>query len=276
MKRTLHTLSGLCLTFLLHAQAPISTCIPYRQGDVWGYLDANGKTIISPRFEEAGLLRQGRARVRQNGKYGFVDGQGNMVIKPQYSSATEFDGMARVCRKGKCFLINAYGEKLPDKTPVLGRCGGVITYNLYFESYQQGQRFGLILNRKMRYDSVLQKHIARYDTLPGLYDEFRENGKGLVAVRLDDKWGMLDQNGQLVLPLAYDQITFPANPPADITRFYGNIRQGQAWGLINEKGEIVVPVKYENIGAFEQGLAWAKPFGKPGGYIDRKGREFFD
>ncbi|MCC6461743.1 MAG: WG repeat-containing protein [Saprospiraceae bacterium] len=275
MKRTLLALAGLCLTLLSQAQTSLSNCIPFRQGDRWGYVDAKGNTLISPRFEEAGLLRHGRARVRQNGRYGFVDAHGNMVIEPKYQSATEFDEYAKVCRKGKCFYIDAYGHSVPDDKAVAGHCGGVITCVRYFESYQQGQRFGLLLSRQMRYDSALQKYTTRHDTLPGLYDEFRENGKGLVAVRQGDKWGMLDQKGRWVLPLDSAQIEFQQHPQGDATQYYGKVRQGRSWGVVNEKGEIVIPVKYESIGNFDQGLVWVKPFGKAGGYADQNGHEFF-
>ena len=65
---------------------------PFREGNLWGFRNDRGKTVIKPQFESAGSFAEGLARVKLNGKWGFVDLQGEMVIAPRFDQARFFQG----------------------------------------------------------------------------------------------------------------------------------------------------------------------------------------
>lgn len=72
-----------------------------RKGSIrlYGYIDAQGKTKIPPRFYSARPFKSGLAAVDPNGdnRYGYIDVQGNVVIEPRYNRGGDFkNGMARV------------------------------------------------------------------------------------------------------------------------------------------------------------------------------------
>lgn len=251
--------------------------IPYRKGNCWGYADPQGKIVVEPQFEAACLLRLGRARVCLNGKYGYVNRFGNIAIEPQFESATEFgEHSAKVSRDSKTFLIDRAG-KILEPSPGTGmRCGGVITTIRYFERYACDGKIMLLTNKCCVFDSIQNKRVVRCDTIPGKFDAVRENGKGLAAVSVGGKWGMLDRMGQMVLPFEFDEIVFNSYPRGPDTQYFGKVRQGNCWGMVDHKGKLIIPPQYETIGWFDQGVVFVNCFDKTGGYADRNGKVFFE
>src|SRR5690606_25445558 len=75
---------------------------------------------------------------------------------------------------------------------------------------------------------------------------------GLAFIRKDNKVGLIDVSGNVVLPPTYEIIK----------DFYGNnarVRNNGLWGVIDKTGKIVVPVEYDDIGELESNkITWAK------------------
>jgi hypothetical protein len=66
-------------------------------GEKWGYIDKEGKTVISPQFERVLWFSGGLAPVAIGGREGYVDTSGKIAIKPQFEMAFTFkDAVARV------------------------------------------------------------------------------------------------------------------------------------------------------------------------------------
>lgn len=57
---------------------------PVRQGDHWGYADADYNIVIDFYFDVARDFDRGRGIVRSNGKYGVIDTAGQTVIKSEH------------------------------------------------------------------------------------------------------------------------------------------------------------------------------------------------
>jgi hypothetical protein len=53
-----------------------------RLGQKWGYIDAAGKFVIRPRFDEAWSFRGGLAWMRAGDKADYIDRRGRFVWKP--------------------------------------------------------------------------------------------------------------------------------------------------------------------------------------------------
>lgn len=81
------------------------------KGNLYGYINNTGKTVINPQFKSAGQFSEGLAAVRLNGTYGYIDQTGNMVIKPQFDYALSFqNGHAKVFINDKPFFIDKKGN----------------------------------------------------------------------------------------------------------------------------------------------------------------------
>ena len=76
--------------------------IPFFVNKKWGYLNKNGKLVISAKFTRANEFFEGLALVSigemdVSEQFGFIDDQGSFVIQPLYNVAKDFsDGLAKV------------------------------------------------------------------------------------------------------------------------------------------------------------------------------------
>ena len=89
---------------------------------IWCLVDAHGQLVARlAGFSEVGPMAQGRARVKRDNKWGYVDAQGKLVIEPRYAGALSFsEGLAAVQegpdgtwayidRKGKTVIPATFG-----------------------------------------------------------------------------------------------------------------------------------------------------------------------
>ncbi len=74
---------------------------PFRDGNLWGFKDGGGNTVIVPKFDSAGSFSEGLARVKVNGKWGFVNAEGQMIIEPLFDQARFFQGGYAKVQQGK-------------------------------------------------------------------------------------------------------------------------------------------------------------------------------
>ena len=73
-----------------------------KRGGLWGYVDAQGQTVVPPRYDGAFAFSQGRAAVHRGGRWGYIDLTGLEVISLRYADARVFgsDGFAEVSIDG--------------------------------------------------------------------------------------------------------------------------------------------------------------------------------
>ncbi len=72
--------------------------IAFKDGDLWGYVNTEGKVVIKPEFDEAKSFSNGLAAVCKDGKWGFIDPNGAVVIEYTYEAADYFNA------EGKCWV----------------------------------------------------------------------------------------------------------------------------------------------------------------------------
>jgi hypothetical protein len=87
----------------------------------YGYIDKQGKFVISPQFDNARRFEEGLAAVRvgggDDGKWGFIDKQGKIAINPQFYEiwlGSFKEGLAAVrigdYKTGKRGLVDKQGK----------------------------------------------------------------------------------------------------------------------------------------------------------------------
>lgn len=87
--------------------------------------------------------------------------------------------------------------------------------------------------------------------------------EGLSAIKIGEKWGVIDMKGKIIIPAKYDAVG----------RFHEGlavVRTGDKDGFIDKKGNFIIPAKYDGGGNFSEGLAPVK-IGDKLGFIDTKG-----
>lgn len=103
--------------------------------------------------------------------------------------------------------------------------------------------------------------------VPFEYDEIiRTFSSGLINVCKNDKWGCLDLDGNVVIPLIYDWIFPFGKDPLDTT----SAKRNGKWGIIDRKGTDIIPCVYDEEIVFKHDRAIASTNGKMG-MIDKEG-----
>ncbi|MBY0552822.1 MAG: WG repeat-containing protein [Candidatus Obscuribacterales bacterium] len=75
-----------------------------------GLVDADGRTILEPRFANVLSFHNDHACIVENGKCGFVDSRGKVVIPPVYDEASAFGDLIAVRTKTKWSVIDRFGK----------------------------------------------------------------------------------------------------------------------------------------------------------------------
>ena len=84
-----------------------------RLGKTYGYIDLEGKIAINPQFDSVANFRNGLALVKMGKQYAYIDSEGKIVINPQYEAASSFyDGVAFVRKGSKWGIIDKEGKYL--------------------------------------------------------------------------------------------------------------------------------------------------------------------
>jgi hypothetical protein len=99
--------------------------------------------------------------------------------------------------------------------------------------------------------------------LPARYEDAQYFEEGLAPVKLNGKWGFINEQGVTVIPFKYDGASL-------FTDGYCIVVINDKHGIINKTGGTVIPCKWDNIGNLAEGLVAVEVGGKVG-YINAKG-----
>jgi hypothetical protein len=104
-------------------------------------------------------------------------------------------------------------------------------------------------------------------TIPPKYDDALYFEEGLAPVKLNDKWGYINEQGATVIPFKFDYANIFTDGYATVGKAGG---KDYIYGLINKAGVLVIPMKYDGIGDVSEGLI-SVIVGNKLGFINIKG-----
>ena len=153
---------------------------PMRFGDLWGYVNPEGKLIIRPKWEVASTFVEGLAHVVELGRHGYINQTGQYHVIPQFVRARNFSqGLAAIVYTTKWGYI--------DRT---GRCS--IT-PLYDDCHDFTGGLAAVLWRG-RWGYIDAS--GRY-CFPPRYDEAKPFDGEWAEVRMGERWGYLSRAGEV-------------------------------------------------------------------------------
>lgn len=202
-----------------------------------GLVDAKGKFVVKPKYDEIGNFEGGLAKVRIKDKYGFINEKGDVVLKVQYSVIEDFvDGVAKICVGAK------YNKKTDDLDG--GKWGyvkddGEILIKPMYDDVEYFNKFNIAKTKKGK----VYGWISRYgkELIKPEYTEIGELIDGMARVC---KGGKIGKSGQL---------------------------ENGKWGFVDDGGRIVIKVKYRSAGEFCEGVAWVGTSPTQYSYINKQG-----
>lgn len=226
------------------------TCM-VRQGTMVGRIDKTGKIVVPLKYDRVEPLSDGLFNVKIGNLYGWIDQYGKDVIPPSYEFASSFVGGLAYVRMGKYFgAINKNNEvKIPLKYEYISRLDNTKPL-LWFKQ-----------NGKHGFFSETFTEIT-----PAKYTQIYSPVEGRSFVRIDNKWGMVNDKGREIVEVKYDTLINAKESECVIAA------ANQKIGLIANDGKILIPVKYDNIFGYSESMC-AVLLNSKIGFVDVEGKE---
>ncbi len=241
-----------------------------KDGKKWGYINRNGRFVLKPQFDEANDFQEnGLAIVTVKGRAGMIDHLGQFVIQPIYSQVMPFtEGRAIVMDDAGFKVINERGQEITTKAYSLiqpyqeqraifsgTNSGGKYLYGYLDEQgnevmplqYENAFDFtggkALVQLRENEF-ALIARNGKILQTYP--FAIMMGYSEGLIPFKktFNDKWGYVDEQGQIVLSpqyaiaMAFQDGRAVVNMSDDMYNQYG---------LINKLGKFFIPPTYNDI-----------------------------
>lgn len=272
----------------------------------WGFINDKGEVVIDLIYDDVKYFSEGLAAVKENGKWGFINKEGKVVIDFIYTDAEPFKhGVARVSQGSEWGYIFPTGDYalslnrwLEDNKSANGLRGtlkeiegwnrSVVTYR-WIDSVQNEDDLIIHYGSIKQSTDILRKvedyrnpnkygfYHEDYETvqIPFIYDDaYSFNHSSITAVKKDDKWGVINRNGEEIKPFIYDDARA-------VNESYLALKQGDRWGFISSEGEVKVPFEYKEVSDFHDLVAvvTVEEKDKQGlvkTYVNKEGRHLSD
>ena len=198
-----------------------------------------------------------------DGKWNYVNREGNEVVKTESEEAYNFnkDGYGLIKKDGvyKVILKNGdlYGIDEGNLTSVKGITGDYIIA-------EKDGKYGFY-----NYDFKLLSEKL-------VFDDITFNNDGMIAVKKDDKWSILKDNGDKVTDFIYEDVAVNSSKTA-FESGMAVVKKDGKWDFIDVEGNVISKESFANAKAPESDglVAVANADGK-WGFADRSGKLIID
>nr|MDE6640032.1 WG repeat-containing protein [Acetatifactor sp.] len=194
----------------------------FRMGEDYGFIDHGGNVVLRPDCDSVSSFREGRAYFSVDGLYGYLDKSGRIVVEPVYEDAGYFgDGLAMVMRNGCYGVMGIEGEEvlLPEYDDIDLKDGFIIA-----------EKDGL----KYCFDREGRQCLKEgWDSI--------EVWEGVFRVWRNDKIGLIDSDGKVLLEPEYDSLV--PIPEKELVI----VRNDGLYGVIDYAGKEKVSYIYSSI-----------------------------
>lgn len=253
-----------------------------KKKEKWGYVNKKGSRVISSQFIEAGpFASEVAVVVDENGKAYYIDSEGNRKIVIDFiDNIDELGYMSSSnifsVRTGETWSL----YNLDTKIKIAGDYTQVSAFGNGVAAVKEKDKWKLIdadgkAVSKSEYDSVVMDDkgiVCRNDRIfveeSGNYYLIDSTGKkvcktafesaklfnsdGYAAVRIDGKWGFINENGEVVIKPEYIDANSFSNGLAAV-------KMTKGWGYIDVNNKKVITAGFDAVCDFnEQGKTFVK------------------
>lgn len=250
-----------------------------------GYLNTNGKFVISPTYEEGTSFYNQAALVKKNGKWALINTKGKLLTTfniedKEFGTGYRKSGLFPVKINGLWGSMNYKGQLVVPaefKNKIEFR-GNTLEWGHHRDKYSAIVRQdGLIISFDKQYSRIGEPQ-------NGLW-KIQDSGEGIVDVSghmivepQDDQKIILSGDGSYAVRDMKDEssgwtfykkdqtLLFESNY-TDIQAFSEDlaaVKLNQKWGFVSKKGDIKIPAQYEEANLFQMGSAVIRKNGKYG------------
>jgi len=212
--------------------------IPYQKDGKWGLADINGKIVIPPEYDAAGIYRHGEQSLSIPVLTEFLR-YGHLIpespVKPEFSPTHL--GWISTDPIEIYFMVLEFSESFVDINT-------------------------LIKNTLIKVASRVSTDVSDFI---GVIIGSKPIKNGPVWVMKDGKFGLFDISGKEIVSPKYEEVL-----PFERGRSW--VKLNGKWGLIDDKGKELTPIKYDGAIISDEGIIWAREEGK-WVIIDENGKE---
>lgn len=258
----------------------------------YGFINEKGETVIPFKYQTGGeFSTSGYACIYQDSAYLIIDRAGNTIHKINDCTNWISHGDDLVYynigkNKLKVIDLHTLDENVINCNstifiPFNSNSEWIITTRLSKRKYRRRLDKGMVIADKTSLYGVMDMNGTIL--VPFKYNNVRPviDGRSLVSVLKNRRFtmgdqkmgippkyksGFLDENGEKVISLKYDEANDYFNGVSLVSK------KGK-YGYIDKKGKVVIPLKYEDAHNFKEDMAAVKSNGK-WGFIDITGIEF--
>jgi len=234
--------------------------MPVLLDSLTGFINKNGKLILQPQFTSISAQNQGYIIAKDtSGHYALIDKKGKIELPPNYDKIkraadssfiahkgikTDLYRNGKIIMKDIPFIVEEYTrdhlivKNTNDEYSLMNKKRKLVLSKKYDYISTTSQAKGFILHddRKKGYYNPTKKLISISPTYDNL--EFSHKSTRIVTT-LDNKKGILDSEGRLILFQHYDDI-----------KSYKNcflLKKGGKFGVIDKNKKELIPLRYDKI-----------------------------
>lgn len=264
-------------------------------GNRYGYIDKKGEVVIEPQFEKAFDFSEGLARVKLNGQWAFIDKRGQTAFTAPFYYADDFrNGHAVVAKifddhPQRALAAGDIKVSYIGKTGTLAPIGWCNSASRFSEALAAISTDNNVITSFSREGHIIMESLSMSESEPGYkpatYSFINAEGKTVfkgtyeqiepfvdrrAAVRINKKWGYINELGEMIIPAQFDW----AASFSDGLAFVKFELQGEGY-FIDTNGRVVFRTDASVRRPFRNGLVQlmsciTKPCQSM--YVDKQGR----
>ena len=239
-----------------------------------GYIDKTGQIAIEPQFDWVGQFSEGLAAVVIDNQVGYINNVGELVIEPQFAHDEEVDGF-EYFSEGLALASFANSADDSFQKGYIDRQGKIAIAPQFYQAYpfREGiARVEILMGNRLRHGFIDRTGAIVF--IHPSTSETRDFAEGLAAVKIEQKWGYINQAGKIVIKPEFMGAQDFSEGLAAVIDVSGR------WGYIDKTGKFVIPPRFNPVlefttppGKFSQGLAavGADNGTRRWGYINKRG-----
>ncbi len=243
-----------------------------RENDKYGYIDKEGKIIISCQLDTACEFINDIALVKRKGRFFYIDTNGAKIFDKTFEVATPFftKGYAAVQVAGKWGVIDLSGQFVvpPSYDRLMGYESDQYLWSPFFPGTPDLPRLpetdslkwlGAVYERQLAavsesgkwglWSLVKNEYVIRPEM-----DQFSLWSEGMISVKKNGKWGLCDSTGKMITEFIYDHAFMFSEGRAIVCR-------DPVCGCIDRTGKEVITPRYRLFRSYSDGLAARMTYG---------------
>ena len=228
-----------------------ATCLEERKdGSFVRQRDMDGQEVVAypldslrtnARYGLVESFKEGFSRIKKDQVFGFLNLCGDEVIPCQYETAESFNGGRALVKKVVWYFVDGSNNESDALLNVVE--AKALTQGISMVKFKDG-KYAFVNNK---YDVTKKPISALYDDIKPFF------GKEIFKVKLGNQFGLINIQGQVMLPTAYEFIE-----PSGVTHLY-RVGQAAKIGLVDTMWKIKFEPIFSQILDFDpRGIAWAK------------------